>query len=187
MHFLQKINIDWQSQFGKPDLFLSFKDMKQALLFCILTVFAFSCKKVDEPDMRQDKLRAGNWKRTALKITYRQPGGAETTEDAYATLPACTKDDLLQFNAGSEGYVNEGGSKCNVGDPDNSKFTWRLTNGETQLNVSGAYDHFGTDEARASIITFTDNNMAIRYDIYTQTFLTTATDTVHVAAVYSRY
>jgi len=161
--------------------------MKQVLLLCVLTVFAFSCKKVDEPNMRQDKLRSGNWKRTTLKVTYRMPGGNETTEDAYATLPDCAKDDLLQFGSGFEGNVNEGGSKCNVGDPDNSKFIWKLTNGETQLNISGAIDHFGTDEARADIITFTDNNLAIRYDIYDQAFTTTATDTVHVAAVYSRY
>lgn len=189
---MRKISTEQGAQFGNHDLFISFRDMnlhmKQVLLLCVLTVFAFSsCKKVDEPNMRQDQLRAGTWKRTVLKVTYRQPGGNDITEDAYATLPDCAKDDLLEFTSAYDGDVNEGSSKCNVGDPDKTKFTWKLVNGETQLNVSGAYDHFGTDEARANIISFTDNNFAIRYDVYNQTFLTTATDTLHVAAVYSRY
>jgi hypothetical protein len=70
--------------------------------------------------------------RNTWKFSSATVGGS----DVSAFLQACQKDNILTFAAAGTGNLDEGATKCNAGDPQNTAFTWSFQSGETQLFVS---------------------------------------------------
>lgn len=92
-----------------------------------------SCKKDDEdpkPKTRTELLTAKSWRVTAATASV----GA-TTQDLYASTPACSKDDFTKFNANKTTTFDEGATRCDPSDPQTSAGAWDLTSGDTKLLI----------------------------------------------------
>lgn len=57
---------------------------------------------------------------------------------SYSDLASCFKDDLTKFLDDMTGIIDEGPTKCDAGDPQQSAFTWTLVTSETQLRIEDA-------------------------------------------------
>jgi len=107
---------------------------KQFLAFALLAFSMFlvtsSCSKNGGSvtvKSNTELLTQGTWKF--------QSASASGT-DVTSQISACQRDNILTFSANGNGNVNEGPTKCNAGDPDNTPFTWSWLSNETQLRVS---------------------------------------------------
>lgn len=56
----------------------------------------------------------------------------------YSDLESCFKDDLTKFLDDLTGIIDEGPTKCDAGDPQQSAFTWTLVTNDTQLRIEDA-------------------------------------------------
>ncbi len=95
-----------------------------------LSLFIFSgCDKDEEvvPKTRTELITMGSWKFATALVG---------TTDVSASLPTCQKDNIMTFLAALTGNVDEGLTKCNVGDMQTNPFTWSFQSGETVLNIS---------------------------------------------------
>lgn len=56
----------------------------------------------------------------------------------YSDVQACAKDNLTKFLDDLTGILDEGPTKCDAGDPQQSAFTWTLVTNDTQLRIEDA-------------------------------------------------
>ncbi len=114
-------------------------------LFVVLTTIA--CKKENQ-NIHSNAIASGWWQKTAQTSTNNSTG---ETDDAYASLRACEKDDLLRFNTDGTISSISGAQKCLASESDEIDYAgnWnitdnkltldfglRLTNGEILINNS---------------------------------------------------
>jgi hypothetical protein len=72
-----------------------------------------------------------DWRVTGLLTV--SPGG---TLDVFAAMPACEKDDLMEFLANSSITEKAGATKCDPADPDTQPGGfWALQNNGTKLRI----------------------------------------------------
>src|SRR5258708_3673009 len=101
-------------------------------LIACLSIVLFSipaCQKDDNPAPKTNtqKISTSTWKfSTAFS----------GTTDVSAFINACIKDNVYTFAAVGTGSMDEGGTKCNGGDPQTVSFTWNFATNETILHVS---------------------------------------------------
>jgi hypothetical protein len=111
------------------------------ILACSL-LFA-SCKKKNDDDntpkgkTKTELISTGTWKFSAATV-----GGFSVAP----ALQGCQKDNILSFTSTGTGTVDEGGSKCNTGDPQTSPFTWNFASSETVLHVSAVFFAGGNND-----------------------------------------
>lgn len=101
------------------------------ILLAVSSAAFTSCKKDDEdpkPKTKAEMLTAKNWRISAASFTV----GA-TTQDAFASLPACSKDDFTKFNADKTLLSDEGTTRCNSSDPQTVSGAWDLTSNDSKL------------------------------------------------------
>jgi hypothetical protein len=108
--------------------------MKNSILItAIISTAIFSCKdkEKDQPtpkpslSAKQTMLIGKDWKFN--KLVY------EGT-DMSSSIPACVKDNIMyHFTDATNGYFDEGATKCDAADPQKGNFTWKLDNNETKL------------------------------------------------------
>ena len=122
-------------------------------------------------------LTAKSWRVTADQSVV-VSGGTTLTNDDYADLEACEKDDLVRFNADKTVTLDQGATKCadTSADPQSEKDgTWDLNSDGTKLTQKdGAFSlEFDVLELSATTlktkVTFTDDG-----ETYTQTTTYTA-------------
>jgi hypothetical protein len=99
----------------------------------LLMLTAMACSKKDKAPTKTDMLTSSSWKMTALREDNDGDGNFET--DAFATLPSCSKDDVITFKANGQMTWDEGGSKCDPADPQSETLTWSFSNNETTLVI----------------------------------------------------
>lgn len=110
------------------------------LVNCCLLALAFtllqssSCKKDEDPVPQKTKtelITAANWK--FLKIEFRTtPTGAWS--DGSGLVQACEKDNINVYRVNGTYEINEGATKCDVGDPQIIETgTWVFQNNETEI------------------------------------------------------
>lgn len=102
---------------------------------CLPFVFS-SCKKDDDPS-KTELLTNKNWVMTAATVdpSIAVPGGG-TTNNWYNQMAACLKDDIMNFKADKTFTLDEGASKCNVGDPQTLSGTWIFNPTETVVSIT---------------------------------------------------
>ena len=92
----------------------------------LTAVILSSCKKdVETPKTKTELISQGSWKFKSATV-----GGT-----AYS-IPACQQDNIYTFLAGGTGSMDEGATKCNVGDPSPVLFTWTFKLSETNIFFS---------------------------------------------------
>ena len=98
-----------------------------------------SCSKDEEEAPEQvtvkSKITGRDWKTTDYSVTVN--GSAIIT---YADFDACVKDDITRFLNDFTGTVDEGSTKCDPGDPQQTAFTWTLVSSDTQIRYEDSGD-----------------------------------------------
>jgi hypothetical protein len=166
---------------------------RSLLILSAAMLFLASCKPVDETESNEDMLRGGQWKRSSLKAQYRDAGGVIITEDAFATLPECIKDNTLKFDVNYKGAELRNGNKCSPGDPDETPVTWEFYNSGANLRIYNANETFVSDATlstvssiNATVLSLSSTQLAMRYIVIEQDASTLVTDTVTFTDVFRR-
>jgi len=122
----------------------SLNQIAQMLFLSLLSItFLFSaCKKDDEAITKTDLLTSGSWKMTALTIdpafpTFDNEGNITgSTNDLFAMMEDCSKDNIYSFNTDKTLSLDEGASKCDNSDPQKSTGSWSFNSDETTLTIT---------------------------------------------------
>jgi len=150
---------------------------KPVILLALFVLSLTACKKSDSGGSSSAKattLETGKWRITASSsvVEYGAPIGNQTV-DLFNTFQSCQRDNLFIFNTDMTTTTDEGATKCNAGDPQQTiSGTWALLNGDTQLTVVAS----GTT-ITADILSFDNNGMQIRYVTYYGGYKATTTTT----------
>lgn len=123
------------------------------------------------PSAKTTALVNKNWKMTAVST---QQGSL--SQDGFASLLPCEKDNYLRFNDNHTTEVNEGPLRCNASDPQTYAGRWELVNNESQLLVTGAL--FGSFAANADIVELSATRMVLRGTVIDGTVTTIVTATL---------
>ena len=130
---------------------------KQIQLLIVLIAANFfiysSCKKSNDPPVTKSKtelLSQGTWKFKSATANG---------SDASGYLTACQKDNIYTFLAAGTGTVDEGPTKCNVGDPQITSLTWNFASNETILHISSAL--FTNTSNDFTLITLTETELMV--------------------------
>ena len=119
---------------------VSIFSMKKLSLLLLATLALGSCKKNDDTSpaspSKADLLTAKNWRVTADKTTTTIGTNASTTEDNYASAPACERDDFIKFGTDKTATYNEGADKCSIYAPQTTTLNWAFNSDETELVYS---------------------------------------------------
>jgi hypothetical protein len=107
-------------------------------LTLIIVVLA-GCKKDEEtqPKTNTDLLIQHTWKTSALTVDPSIPildnlgNIIGYTNDLWAQLPDCVKDNFYKYNADGTFVGDEGPTKCEPDDPQNATGTWVFNSDET--------------------------------------------------------
>ena len=83
--------------------------------------------------------------------------------DVSSLIQGCQKDNTITFAAGGTGTLDEGATKCNSGDPQNSPFTWSFATNETVLHVTATLFTGGSSDF--NIVALDDNQLVLSQDI----------------------
>lgn len=108
-----------------------------ALMGAVCTSVVFtSCKKDDDKkETETTPSIVGTWKITAQTITTNF-GGMESTQDMYADMEPCQKDDLIKFGEDKTVTTSPGATKCDPSEPaSESAGKWELISNNTKLRL----------------------------------------------------
>jgi hypothetical protein len=108
-----------------------------AIMFGLIAFFSLqSCEKDDDKPSIEKTLTGGPWQMTAMTSNPPIDWFGTPVTDVYAQLPACIKDDLTVFKTNGTVNFDEGGSKCEQGNPQTESGTWALNTDETIVSVT---------------------------------------------------
>ena len=105
--------------------------MKPAILLLLTSFLLEACKK-ENSSSRTHLLTSKNWRIVADTRTT-TVNGQPTVTDAYATYPACDRDDFYTFNADNSVVRDQGPLKCNTNAPQTLTGPWFFSSEQTQL------------------------------------------------------
>lgn len=112
--------------------------MKKLSLLFLAALALGSCKKNDSNSptpSKTDLLTAKNWRITADK-TVNTVGSVSSTDDNYATSPACERDNFIKFNTDKKAVYDEGATKCDTSDPQTASAAWDFNSDATKLTFT---------------------------------------------------
>lgn len=126
-------------------------------LFGIALLLSVSCKKDDAANKsKADLLINGKWKIVSSKATL--SGSSSVEFDLLLFLSTCEKDGYFIFEPDGVLVSDEGITKCDAADPQQTIGTWELTQNETHLKV------IGTDlDFEGEIVELTASKLVIKY------------------------
>ena len=125
-----------------------------------LTLIFSSCSK-DEEELSQktELLTKSAWKMTAYTVepgfpTFDNEGNITgSTNDIFAMLDNCEKDDTHKFNSDKSLITDEGMTKCDSSDPQKTNGTWIFNVDETSLTI--------TEEGESQIVTIVELTQSV--------------------------
>jgi hypothetical protein len=126
----------------------------------LLLVTVVGCSKDDDgdqtpaPKTKTELLTKATWKFSDAKVNG---------FSVASFLDDCETDNTATFVAGGNGTANEGGTKCDSGDPQTSPFTWTFQTNETVLFVSTPL--FTGGNSTFTIVSLTDTQLVVTQDI----------------------
>jgi hypothetical protein len=109
------------------------------LAFLGFIAFIAGCSKsssssnTGKPDADSLLITSAAWKFSSSG--YNLSGGG-TISIVDTTVTACQKDNTYTFLADSAGTMDEGATKCNVGDPQTQPFSWYFMNKDAMLHIT---------------------------------------------------
>ncbi len=148
--------------------------MKYCLLVLSTLLVIASCKKVETPLSKQEKMRASDWVIDTATITYLTSMGQdsftkgvwpEKTNDKGELIyprPDCLKDDYFKFGANYSGTQVTGPNKCGDSETSEIEFSWSIYQGDTKMYMYGLYSLLGQD-ATGDLVEFNDDNFTFAF------------------------
>jgi len=116
--------------------------MKYFFLALSLVVLVIACnKKPTVAPNRENLMRVKKWKITDGTVTVKKPNGRDTILKYMNFVDTCYLDDYIKFDSNHFGSLNTGDKKCNLADPNQRSFTWKLWNNDNYIDL---YDGFNT-------------------------------------------
>ena len=112
------------------------------LVTALSLVLLMSCKKDSSPT-KKDLLTAKSWKLSAYtidpQIAITDPNGNITgyTNDMYALLPDCSKDNTRKFNSDGSFVADEGVVKCDATAAQTTTGTWVFNSDQSGITLTG--------------------------------------------------
>lgn len=106
------------------------------------------------------ELTGKNWQMMSNFTVYTK-GTKDSTYNEYATMDACEKDDLINFNTNKTITTKAGATKCNPTDPDTEPSgTWELSADNKKLTITndGVTLVFNVQELAATNLTLVYND-----------------------------
>lgn len=152
------------------------------LLLAGLLATMGACKK-DDPKpktnltAKEQLLTDHKWKISAITLVATSPLGS-ITQDGYAPLAACQKDNFNAYNADKTGATDEGATKCSTSAPQSTPYTWSFNAAETELSFTGTFNGQPNTTVAGELLQLTNNTMQVR----TTTTQTTAGITITTTA-----
>jgi hypothetical protein len=142
----------------------------RVLIMSLLTLtFLFSaCKKDDQAPTKTELLTQSLWKMTGYTMepgfpTFDDEGNITgTTNDMFATMGDCEKDNTNKFNTDKTVVTDEGATKCDNSDPQKTTSTWSFNAGETVLTITD-----DGDAVPLTVLELTDKVLKLKF---TETF-----------------
>lgn len=123
------------------------------LLICFFIVS--SCKK---DISRTELLTSGKWKIIAIQASF-----LGMTNDAYAELEDCEKDNFISFKTDKTVEIDEGATKCNPDDPQiRIEGHWNMFENDTKIQL---------DSIDYNILELTDRKFKINGSVIELGFL----------------
>jgi hypothetical protein len=120
-----------------------------AVLGLVTIMFGVACNKDNNTPSKSktELLVQGSWKFKSAT--------ANGTDISNQNPPfsACVKDNIITFSSSGSGNINEGATKCNSGDPDNTPFTWSWMSNETIIHLSTVLFNGGSSDVTLESIT----------------------------------
>jgi hypothetical protein len=127
------------------------KRMNQIARMLLLSLFSLTflfsaCKKDDGVITKTDLLTSGAWKVTAETIdpgfpTFDNEGNITgSTNDLFAMMEDCSKDDIISFKSDKTLIMDEGASKCYNDSPQKNTGSWSFNSDETTLTITADVD-----------------------------------------------
>jgi hypothetical protein len=143
-----------------------------------LTVLLSACKKDDQVPTKTELLTKGVWKMTAYTVDpefaiFDNNGNMTgTTNDMFATMEDCEKDDTNKFNTDKTMVADEGATKCDSSNPQMTSMVWSFNADETALNISD-----DGDAIILSILELTDKVLKVKSTetYFSETYIATIT------------
>ena len=135
------------------------------LFIALVLVGSFTgCKKDnddDKPKTKTELLTAKNWRLSAA-VASGVYQGVSFSQDGYADMEPCEKDDFLKFNSDKTLIYDQGPTKCDdtAADPQTDQGAWDLNSDQTKLLLSdsGGGASFGLD-----ILELTASTLKVEY------------------------
>ncbi|KAA3440530.1 lipocalin-like domain-containing protein [Rufibacter hautae] len=124
------------------------------LLFCGALFFSACSSDDDDTPSEDEMLQNKRWQITALQAST--PFG---NLDLYEDFEDCQRDNFVEFKANGVLEVNEGATKCNNSDPQQTQGTWSLSGGV--LTISGIGDAYGLpdDDLEITVTSLTSSKL----------------------------
>ncbi|HTN17125.1 MAG TPA: hypothetical protein VL092_05560 [Chitinophagaceae bacterium] len=137
--------------------------MKKILLLAVTaTSLLGSCKKDDKKDSStgtEAKIADKKWKLTAHSYVFNGQ-----TNDGYAQLKDCQKDNFAIYSSDKSIIIDEGATKCMSSTPQMQTVgTWELRSGGKELFLSGAEAVYGIKELTLNIIESSSSTLKVKY------------------------
>lgn len=109
-----------------------------SLVTLLIGLYLISCSKdsddSDDNDAQMDLITSAAWKYDTAGIDLNNNGSIDQPIPD-GMLDDCEKDNIITFNDNGTGTVDEGGSKCDAGDPNSTPLTWEFKNNATVLVI----------------------------------------------------
>jgi len=116
--------------------------MKPCLLILACSIGFLSCKKSSDTPTKTDQITKSDWKYDNGGVSDAN-GNIIVDFSTTGTIPACSLDNTIHFNADGTGTVYENANICQ-GASATTPFTWSFASNETVLNLSaGAISGIG--------------------------------------------
>jgi hypothetical protein len=104
-----------------------------SFLLCLLSLAAFSCKKNNEQADKKSPTTLLTQKIWKAESTYVTVGG----QTKYDQLASCVLDDTFLFSSDGTGIYDNGPSKCNEGEEQQTAFNWNFKENGTVISFVG--------------------------------------------------
>jgi hypothetical protein len=136
----------------------------KTLTFVLLVAAAFSCKKSNDSAPSKSKteyLTSSAWKIQDAAMDANTNGSidaGESVKDAF--LDDCFLDNTITFKTDNTSTVDEGGTKCDAGDPQTASYAWHFENSEANITTTDPLIN-ALSNGSAKVLQLDDTNMKL--------------------------
>ena len=130
------------------------------LVFCCALFFT-ACSDDDDSPSKEDMLMNKRWQIVAASTAVPFLG----TIAIYNRIPACQKDNYLEFQANGVLLINEGATKCAAASPQQVPGTWSLKGDVLTLQGAGATLGLTTDKLEIKLTDLSSTSLTGEFSL----------------------